>query len=35
LDVPREWIVVGALVVAGLGVMGAVSCTKQRDPPTQ
>lgn len=33
LDVPRQWIVVGALIVAGLGVMSAVSHTKRRDPP--
>jgi hypothetical protein len=31
LHVPQTWIGVGALVVLGLGVMSAVSHTKQRD----
>jgi uncharacterized membrane protein len=34
LHVPQTWIVVGALVLIGIGVMSAVSRTKQRDPPT-
>jgi hypothetical protein len=33
LHVPQTWIGVGALVMIGLGVMSAVSHTKQRDPP--
>ncbi len=33
LHIPQAWIVVGALVVLGLGVMSAVSHTKRRDPP--
>lgn len=33
LDVPNQWIAVGLLVIAGLGVMSAVSHTKPRDPP--
>ncbi|KAF0170276.1 MAG: hypothetical protein IV086_14215 [Hyphomonadaceae bacterium] len=33
LNVPNTWIGVGALIVIGLGVMSAVSRTKQRDPP--
>ncbi len=33
LDVPDQWIGVGLLVMAGLGVMSAVSHTKTRDPP--
>lgn len=33
LHVPETWIAVGALVVFGLGVMSAVSHTKQRDVP--
>ncbi len=33
LHVPQTWIGVGALVVIGIGVMSAVSHTKQRDPP--
>jgi len=35
LDVPRQWIVVGALIVAGFGVMAGVARTKQRDPPAE
>lgn len=33
LNVPQEWIVVGGLVLAGFGIMAAVSRTRQRDPP--
>ena len=33
LHVPQTWIIVGALVIFGLGVMSAVSHTKQRDAP--
>src|SRR5579872_5575813 len=33
LHVPQTWIVVGALVLIGMGVMSAVARTKQRDPP--
>lgn len=35
LHVPHTWIVVGALIVLGLGVMSAVSHTKRRDPPSE
>jgi hypothetical protein len=35
LHVPQTWIIVGALVVIGLGIMSAVSRTKQRDPPNE
>ena len=31
MHVPQTWIGVGALVMIGLGVMSAVSHTKQRD----
>jgi hypothetical protein len=34
LHVPSTWIIVGALIAIGLGVMSAVSHTKRRDPPT-
>ena len=34
LNVPDTWIGVGALVLAGIGVMSAVSHTKRRDPPS-
>ncbi|HJW39975.1 MAG TPA: hypothetical protein VJ476_01960 [Rhizomicrobium sp.] len=33
VHVPHTWIIVGALVVVGLGIMSAVSHTKRRDPP--
>jgi len=33
LHVPQTWIIVGGLVIFGLGVMSAVSHTKQRDAP--
>lgn len=35
LHVPQTWIIVGALVVIGLGIMSAVSHTKQRDLPSE
>jgi hypothetical protein len=35
IHVPQTWIIVGALVVIGLGVMSAVSHTKRRDPPAE
>lgn len=35
VHIPQTWIVVGALVVVGLGVMSAVSHTKRRDPPSE
>jgi hypothetical protein len=34
LHVPQTWIIVGALILVGLGVMSAVARTKQRDPPS-
>lgn len=34
LHAPHAWIAVGALVIVGLGIMSAVSHTKQKDPPT-
>jgi hypothetical protein len=33
LHIPQTWIMVGTLDVLGLGVMSAVSHTKQRDLP--
>jgi hypothetical protein len=35
LHVPQTWIGVGALVMIGLGIMMAVSRTKQRDTPKE
>jgi uncharacterized membrane protein len=34
IHVPHAWIIVGALIVVGLGIMSAVSHTKRRDPPS-
>jgi hypothetical protein len=33
IHVPQTWIIVGALVLIGLGIMSAVAHTKQRDTP--
>jgi hypothetical protein len=35
LHVPHTWIIVGALVIVGLGIMSAVTRTKRRDPPSE
>ncbi|HEY2034213.1 MAG TPA: hypothetical protein VGH02_11060 [Rhizomicrobium sp.] len=35
VHVPQTWIIVGALIIVGLGVMSAVSHTKRRDPPSE
>jgi hypothetical protein len=35
LHVPHTWIIVGALVIIGLGIMSAVTRTKRRDPPSE
>jgi hypothetical protein len=35
LHVPQTWIIVGALVLVGIGIMSAVSHTKHRDPPSE
>ena len=32
LHVPAHWIVVGAVILLGLGVVMAVKATRQRDP---
>lgn len=34
LHVPVQWIVVGALVALGLGVLTAVKATRQKDSPS-
>lgn len=31
--VPERWIVVMALVLAGLGIVGGVKSTRMKDPP--
>lgn len=35
IHIPQTWIIVGALIIVGLGVMSAVSHTKRRDPPAE
>jgi xanthine/uracil/vitamin C permease (AzgA family) len=30
--VPSQWIVAGAVIVLGAGIMGAVQSTRQKDP---
>ncbi len=35
LNVPQQWIIVGALVVLGLGVVMGVGKTRQKDVPEQ
>ena len=35
VHIPHTWIVVGALVLIGMGIMSAVSRTKRRDPPAE
>lgn len=34
LHMPARWIVVGAIVLAGLGIITGVKATRPRDPPT-
>lgn len=33
INVPTEWIVVGAVVLLGLSVLSGVAVTRQKDPP--
>ena len=33
LGVGRTWIIIGVVVIVGLGIMGAVAKTRQKDPP--
>jgi hypothetical protein len=32
MHVPTHWIVVGAIVLLGLGILSGVKATRQRDP---
>lgn len=34
IHVPQTWIIVGSLVIIGVGIMSAVSHTKNRDKPS-
>lgn len=33
MHVPNQWIIGGAVVLLGAGILGAVSKTRRRDPP--
>ena len=33
LNVPQQWVVVGAVVIAGLGILSGVARTRQKDKP--
>ncbi len=33
LHVPARWIVVGAIVLLGMGILSGVKATRQKDPP--
>jgi hypothetical protein len=32
--VPAHWIAVGAILVAGFGILGGVKATRMKDPPS-
>jgi hypothetical protein len=34
VNVPRQWILVGVVVLIGAGILMATTRTKPRDPPT-
>jgi positive regulator of sigma E activity len=34
LNIPQQWIAVGAVIVAGLGILSAVAQTRSKDKPT-
>lgn len=33
LNVQTQWIIVGAIVMAGIGLLSGVKATRQKDPP--
>ena len=33
LHAPTQWIIVGVVVLLGVGILGAVTHTRRRDPP--
>ena len=33
LHAPTQWIIVGVVILLGIGVVGAVTHTRRRDPP--
>ncbi len=34
LRMPTHWIVVGAIVMLGIGILSGVKATRQKDPPS-
>jgi hypothetical protein len=34
MHVPAQWIVVGAIVLVGFGILSGVKATRQKDPPS-
>jgi hypothetical protein len=34
MHIPAHWIAVGAIVLAGMGILAGVKATRQRDPST-
>lgn len=33
MHLPTQWLVVGIVVLVGIGIVGAVTKTRRRDPP--
>lgn len=33
MHVPNQWIIGGAVVLLGIGILGAVTKTRRKDPP--
>ncbi len=33
MHVPSQWVIVGVVVLLGMGIIGAVTKTKRKDPP--
>ncbi|WP_426701459.1 hypothetical protein ACPPVV_00100 [Rhodanobacter sp. Col0626] len=33
LHAPTQWVIVGVVVLLGIGIIGAVTHTRRRDPP--
>ncbi|MHB1058526.1 MAG: hypothetical protein ACYC0F_11685 [Rhodanobacter sp.] len=33
LHAPTQWIIVGVVILLGVGIVGAVTRTRRRDPP--
>ena len=35
IGVQTNWIIIGGIVILGIGIMGAVTKTRMKDPPSQ